>query len=115
MTLTPQVEIPPKLIIYVAPADADIFEAIFLFEVTTAEFLEAFAQAFKLPVTPFLLLTIRALRELPEAEIHQILMYPYKNLLNRLNRTYDWCSAFCRSLQGSLCSGKDNSCFVKYP
>ena len=85
MTLTPQVEIPPKLIIYVAPADADIFEAIFLFEVTTAEFIEAFAQAFKLPVTPFLLLTIRALRELAEAEIHQILMFPYKNLLNRLN------------------------------
>ena len=54
MRLTPQVEIPPKLIIYVAPADADIFEAIFLFEVTTAEFIEAFAQAFKLPVTPFL-------------------------------------------------------------
>ena len=112
MTLTPQVEIPPKLIIYVAPADADIFEAIFLFEVTTAEFLEAFAQAFKLPVTLF---TIRALRELPEAEIHQILMFPYKNLLNRLNRTYDWCSVFCRSLQCSLCSGKDNSGFIKYP
>jgi hypothetical protein len=40
------VKILPKLIVYVAPEGAEIFEAIFLYEVTAKELADSMAQTF---------------------------------------------------------------------